>query len=886
MGVMTDERPSKRDMVLPPGTYAYMQDVAKGIIKTYTGPTVINPTAQEVPVIYDPETGSFKRVDLDAAVRKSIIAPEGFYIILLNPAAPGNKAPEHPQEGQTQAAADLDVGRKVVIAGPAMFPLWPGQAAHVIRGHQIRLNQYLLARVYNEEEAKKNWTQAVMKPVTGGTDTDSATEEPQDFTVGTQIVIRGDQISFYIPPTGIAVVKDEEREGAKDPYVREALTLERLEYCILIDEDGNKRYEKGPKVVFPLPSEKFVEVFDFENRDAAGQPTKNKKFRAIELNEIQGLHIKVIADYKDKPDKEHPEGLFKAGEELFITGKDTAIYYPREEHSAIKYDGKAKHFATAIPAGEARYVMNRKTGDIRTVKGPAMLLPDPRNEVVVRRTLSDKQATLWYPGNEEVREYNRALRELLQNVPTTRQGALSEGDISRGASKKDRKLLQAEGRTTGLMAMNFASNAVMESSQLSGDQRLVGEEFSRGSTYTQPRTVDLNTKFQGAPTIQIWTGFACLVVSKTGKRRVEKGPQQVILDYDENLEVLELSTGKPKNTDNLLRTVYLRVDNNKVSDIVQVETADHVQLQLYLSYLINFEGADEKWFAVENYVKFACDHIRSILKGAVRKLKVEEFYSNSTDLIRDILLGKAGTETKKRTGLVFHENGMQLTDVEVLKVQLMDDQIRNMLEQSQKEVVRTNIEMSTLRRNLDLLKQKEGLSREEMATRAETKKLNDQTSIDLLSSQLTVKLTDLKNKLLEIEQEKQSKRAAEELNDLTHAAALERQNKAAEAQHERDEQVLQLELKKLTAETKAVVDRFQAAQVGFSESLTALSNRDLMIQVAKAWGIQNIIGGDNVSDALTKIFKDTPAEGLAKKLVAMAANGHSTPPVAAPPTAS
>ena len=25
----------KRDLVLPPGTYAYMQDVTKGVVKTY-----------------------------------------------------------------------------------------------------------------------------------------------------------------------------------------------------------------------------------------------------------------------------------------------------------------------------------------------------------------------------------------------------------------------------------------------------------------------------------------------------------------------------------------------------------------------------------------------------------------------------------------------------------------------------------------------------------------------------------------------------------------------------------------------------------------------------------------------------------------------------------
>jgi hypothetical protein len=56
---MRDVLREKRDLVLPPGTYAYMQDVTKGVIKTYTGPTVINPTAQEVPVVYNPKNGTF-----------------------------------------------------------------------------------------------------------------------------------------------------------------------------------------------------------------------------------------------------------------------------------------------------------------------------------------------------------------------------------------------------------------------------------------------------------------------------------------------------------------------------------------------------------------------------------------------------------------------------------------------------------------------------------------------------------------------------------------------------------------------------------------------------------------------------------------------------------
>jgi major vault protein len=325
-------------------------------------------------VVYDPAASTFRGVtSLEEAMRISPLAPEGYYVILRNPAK-GNK---HPEEGSAQPSAEQEIGRTIIVPGPATFALWPGQAAEVVEGHHLRSNQYLLVRVYNEDEARKNWSKAVVKPASVEGEPAAAqpvtAAPPPDLTVGKQLIIRGTEVSFYIPPTGIEVV----REAGADHYAREALTLERLEYAILVDENGKKRYEVGPQVVFPLPTERFVEA-----RDDAGR--SSKKFRAVELNEIQGLHIKVIAEYA--------EGgvTHKAGDELFITGKDTAIYFPREEHSAIKYDGKAKHFATAIPAGEARYVMNRVTGAIRTVRGPAMLLPDPRSEVIVRRVLSER----------------------------------------------------------------------------------------------------------------------------------------------------------------------------------------------------------------------------------------------------------------------------------------------------------------------------------------------------------------------------------------------------------------------------------------------------------------------------------------------------------------
>jgi major vault protein len=839
------ETREKRDLVLAPGTYAYMQDVTKGQIIVFTGPTVINQTAQEVPVIYEPQDGTFCRCGtLEEAVRQAPIAVEGYYLILKNPA----RKAEHPMEGGRQISPELDVGRKINIPGPCMFALWPGQDALVVRGHHLRSNQYLLVRVYNEEEAKKNWAMAVVKPASsepGGTAPapDSApvatAPVPRDLTVGKQLIIRGTEVSFYIPPTGIGVVSEGADESGKPRYVRSALTLERLEYCILVDENGNKRYERGPRVVFPEPTERVVESED-----------GGKKFRAIELNEIQGLHIKVIAPYRD----EQSGKTYKEGDELFITGKETAIYFPRQEHSLISYDGKSKHFATAIPAGEARYVMNRMTGALTMAKGPAMLLPDPRTEVIVRRVLSDKQVELWYPGNQEALEYNRQLRQLLSTAPTTRQGAISEGDYERGM----RKAKAEEGVQRAQRGM--------EQSRVSGDQAVVaGDEFTRGSSYTQPRTVTLDTKFQGVPSTDIWTGYAIMIVSKTGKRRVERGPTTVLLEYDESLEVLDLSTGKPKTTDNLIRTVFLRVMNNKVSDIINVETADHVSVQIYLSHRVNFEDDPTKWFDVENYVKFLCDHVRSVLKGALKKVRVEDFYANSVEIVRDVILGKQA-EDGKRHGMFFPENGMRVSDVEVLRVTIGDERIRQLLEEAQHDVVKSHIELTSAHRGLEVTRQQEQVEREIAETKALTTRRHHELEVEVIGSQLAVLLAKIGSELRQAEERKRAEGARQAVLDLGHDGDLGRQRRATEQGEELARAAQEREIERLRAEAEAMVSRFQAAQPGFSEALLALSHEETVVKVAEALSVQNFLGGKNFAEVVQKVFAGTPLQPLMERI--------------------
>lgn len=853
------ENRAQNELVLSPHEYAYTQDLTSGVLKTHTGPGVVNVTGQEYPVNFDVKSGRFRKVNLGEAAQQFVMAQQGQYIVLSNPSVNGKQ----PDTKSKAMAADLSMGQKLIIQGPATFALWPGQSAEVIDGHNLRSNQYLRIRIRDEQAARENWTKGVIKAA-AASEAPAETNEskaknkakahrsslfekiPEDLSVGKHYIVRGDEFSFYIPPTGVEVVPDENRE-----FVRDAVTLERLEYCILIDENGNKRYERGPAVVFPQPTERFYSEMS--------KGVEHIVFQPIELNEIQGLHVKVISDYEENGKS------YKEGEELFIRGTETPIYFPRPEHSMVSYDGKHKHFATAVPAGEARYVLARTTGEVKTVSGPTMLLPDPRSEVIVRRVLTDKQCQLWYPGNLEAQKYNAALRSLERGVSSTR-GAISEGEVTRS-----RKIRTSPGASSNLIIGSA------DKSSVHSDTLAIGaEEFERSATYTEPRTLTLDTKFSGVPTVEVWTGYAVLVVDKRGNRRVEVGPKTVLLGYDETLEVLSLSSGKPKNTDNLLQTVYLRVKNNHISDIFTAGTKDHVGVNFKVSLRGDFTGDPMKWFEAENYVKLVCDHVRSIVKAVVRRMTIEELYADPAGVFRNAVLGEK--KEGSRPGLEFAEFGFMLNDVEVLGFNVGDDRISTMLNNTQHNVVEANIGLALSEKKLQIDKRQEELNRERERAKAETQRLTATLSAELekfnatlasekIARDLALGLERLESQISQLQKEEQSLAEQQKLLDAKQEAELERKRQAAELDAEIKRALQEIELTRSREETKAVVDRFQAASGPFAEALVALGSQDTMVKVANAMGIQNYVGGPNLVTALKSVFEGTPVASLVQSTI-------------------
>ncbi|MCB9527037.1 MAG: hypothetical protein H6701_01320 [Myxococcales bacterium] len=779
----------ERELVLAPNEYAYVLDTTKGHINCYVGPNKTSLAQTDQPVVFNPASKRFEPADLKEAVSLFATAPANWYVALKNPARDG----VHPNRGVASIAPELQVGLKHNVPGPIAFALWPGQMARVIEGHRLRADEYLNVRVYDAAAANAAGWPALGLPV------DHAEERPR-FIVGEVHIIRGTDARFYLPPTGIDVVPDEEGR-----HIRTAVRLERLEYCVLVGEDGRQRYIRGEAVVFPRPDQRFLV------RDG------RRRFRAIELSETTGLHVKVTAPYTEADGTARREG-----EELFITGGGV-IYFPREEHAIIRCGEHELHQAVAIPRGEGRYLLDRHTGEVSLVRGPKMLLPDPRREVIIRRVLSDRECAVMYPGNAEALVFNRALRD------------------------------------GGAPRLEVAPDLPRVKRPVEGPRRRDGAEgFERPASFTPPRTITLDTRFEGAVRVEVWAGFAVQVVDKSGARRVERGPCSLLLAHDELLHPLSLSTGTPKRDAERLVTGYLQVAGNKVSDRLRLVSRDLVAAELAVTYRVDFEGDPGDWFAVDDYVKLLCDHAGSMIKARARQLDIHTLQGEITAVVRDRVLG-ARPESGERPGLVFGENGMRVHEVEVLDFAVVDEDVRALLDGARVGAMERGLEASAREAELVAQRRLEEVERALARAKHET-------------ATLTAALDAERAAQVHAEAEAARRRQAAlvaldaEREAAALAAALERQARQAEAEHAehgrshaRRVEAQALELEALAARVEGAVRAAQAFDPHLVTALNRLGDQALLENLAANFGELAAAEGRGLLATARKFLDFVPA---------------------------
>jgi regulator of protease activity HflC (stomatin/prohibitin superfamily) len=353
-----------------------------------------------------------------------------------------------------------------------------------------------------------------------------------------------------------------------------------------------------------------------------------------------------------------------------------------------------------------------------------------------------------------------------------------------------------------------------------------------------------------------------IMVTAGSRREVVRGPRIRPLGFEEELEVLALSTGRPKSDAALLSTCFLQLEGNKVSDLVRLETADHVTLEVALSYRVSFithDGAPEKWFHVKNYVGLLCDHLGSLIRAAARSVGIDAFHAGGTEILRAALLGDKRGDGK-RAGRLFEENDMWLYDVEVLDVTILDAEVAELLADAQRTAILFQID----RKREELRLSTETL-REEVTRQIHQAQLATSDAAERLEvARRQVALAQATSK---VETERTGRlgqaRTEAEAVALTAAARLDAAARDQELEH-----------RALEARVAAFREQMAALHPELVATLHAVGNRQAAAELTRNLAPLAILGGNSVAEVAARLFGALPlgaGSQAASALVAPAA---------------
>lgn len=362
--------------------------------------------------------------------------------------------------------------------------------------------------------------------------------------------------------------------------------------------------------------------------------------------------------------------------------------------------------------------------------------------------------------------------------------------------------------------------------------------ISRGTSYTKPRTITLDNKYDGVVSMDIWTGYAVNVISKTGERKVVCGPQTILLDYDQTLEEVITSTGKPKTTDKLDHTVFLRHENNKISDVITAETSDFVEVKIKVSYCVDFDKEyQNKWFNVENYVKYLCDRLRSLIKREVKNYTIEDFYQNYSDIIRKISVNAPDDNSEvndsNRVGRFFPENGMCIKDAEVLALDIQSD-IADLLTEHQYDMVQKTLELTNAEKRIHVAEQLSLAEQKEFELQSE--KYQHKMKLERAEALNKLEIQPEINRKQEAERiaANQAKKDMQQILNLISEEELARDAKINEAKNAQARVEAEIEKAKQDAYAATIQTIMSSISPELVAALTTKSNNDMLETITAA----------------------------------------------------
>ncbi len=915
--------------------FLWVQDDDKGEVILHVGPTMVSPTAADR-VVVDDGNGGF-REDTSGRPQRMIELSDAQYAVLYNPLLENEAGPNGKFRPGRNESREVRNGTRNMIPGPCSFYLRPGQRVEIRDAHELASNQYLVVKVYGEVDKEAPYfaitgrsatiRTATAELVTGGdgqSDGDGTGPTDGDLDVveltrGQLIVIRGLDTQFYIPPTGVDVVPD--------------LTVD-SQGTMLTAAAARKILSSmpmptgGPSVPPPAPMAEHaiaqlavpVQAFDDEEED---EPRKRRRKKEKPSRQARYSGVEQAARMRNQVQRQAPVDVTEGEpQEAPLSPDEIQQLLSSDVHrQALEREvRKSRLVRQAVVLSEKEFCVILDADGKRQIKrGPARVFPGPYDSFMTkgsRDRIYDAyellpQRALWlrfiapiarnkltarvprgveltqeqyHPGDELILTgvnsfffpFNEI--EILHPITGQPQVGNDHSEIFIEAIGIDQKSgIYVRDLATGeaRLVRGKQSYLVDPRKEVHITRTIPTDEWNLWIAVGEPHKVTRSpVTTPWAISIAVPHNTAVLATSADGQRVIE-GPCVELLEYEETLARSKLSTGRPKSDDDPVSTCFLRTVGNRVSDIITLETADFVTIDVEVSYQVTFDpDLRERWFNHENYVGVLCDHLRSLVRGRARQIALTELWANIPVIIRDVILGEKTAEG--RQGRLFQENGMRVTEVEVLSSEILDKEIAQLLDTVQRESVALVIGDRQISEKLRSEKLRHDIERQRMDMRRESAerkaaldeivhKLAHQARLAAMRGKETV---DRESAELAATREKLVLVGQIERGKLDNDAQIARQREAALAQvevnrvmHEEDQAYRQaltaIEIQEIEARSRATVAERQAVQPSLVEALTALGDKIMLGEVAENMNLVSLFKGKDVATIFSEIVGGT-----------------------------
>ncbi|KAH9581931.1 Major vault protein [Trypanosoma melophagium] len=809
-------------------------------LQPYEYAHITNENTSTTELVIGPQTitlGSDEK--LSKPVTPFHIIPSGHYCCIENPFVRTEDGAAAVEDSLGQV--NVRVGEREIRYGIPAFPLYPEEIFLFIKPLTVlAVNEALLLRVVREFTSKDGIK-----------------------------YVEGDQYLFKGPGTYYPRVEEEEVEIRRAVILTEDKALHLCAVKSFTDENGilrrsrdqYLRTKQGSYICGPYES-------------------ILKEVSPIKIKPDEGLHIKVNTQFLDE--REHAKGVWRYPGELYlVTHEECPLFFLHPYENVQKtveklYVGK-RQFAV---------VLNTEVPGRRFVTDTSFYLQgyEQLEGVGIRDNyvLGSGQALL-LKAIEEFKDTDvdppvdrkggdswllHGPREYIPNAYVTICKDKDNKEIRERLVLNDGEGIYVRNITTGLVrAVNGPTSYMLEAMEELWEKTLSQDvesclsrqhlSYATGILPLYDNTLE-EQQFLGKTHKTVMYRVPHRSVTQVYNyraltTRIIFGPDRVLLEPDEEFTVVTLSASSvdpqtpskslPKEAQRIT-SLHLFLGPSNMKDIVNVETRDHAQLALQLSYTWYFdvtpgdEEAAEKCFKVTDFMADTCSLIAGRVRAAVASLPFQQFHKNSVKLLQHAVFGVDPVTGNVKKELRFEANNFVVTSVDTQHMEVLDSRTREGLQKS----VKIAIENSTQAQESNA--QQIALAREQQSFGLLAKqKMEDQVanetqrkvlleaeakSLAMTSSGRLKSLADAAAQAAAVKQDVilQVARIRSEKNNLTNdiLAEMERRKRTLEYEYE-------LEREGLSSELESELAKIESDK--FAEVMNAIGP-DTITEIAKA----------------------------------------------------